>query len=378
MRTSHILSAIFAGALLLLPGMAQAQQGPPPRLTPAETKRAWHENRRILIEVTTDSAFDPVQKGLRPGAPATFPFGEHFGIRIGNVVPLRIRVYSRLPEADNQIPIQIDFTALKNGRFSIDPMDDPDFVLANPEVLPEGEVPVTIGEPKVVELKLGDKTYPAELREIRLYVQTFRMPQPMLFSLEFSYAAQPLGEGGLDWKRITTPDYVLSMSRTADDGQDLSTGNTALVDQRPPLVVGIFLLVLGTIWVVTPAAVYILRYARSHFMAEKNLDPEERAWLVLDPLFKKCRTERGYAFSERQVQTVVAVILDYIDKPALDSSQLDSLRYMDDDGALVIRILDPLLKGILEEGRINDFKNDAGEKRFAQLVEYIEQLIKRP
>ncbi len=366
-----LIACALLGAVFSFTGQAMAQ-APGPRLTPAETKRAWYENRRILIEVSTDSAFDPVKKGLRPNAPATFPFGEHFGNRIGGIVPLRIRVYARHPEGKDQQRIQINWTALQNGRFSIDPMEDPDFVLANPAVLPAGEVPGTIEGPKQVTLEIGDKRYEADLYELRLYVQTFRMPQPMVFNLEFSYAAQALGDNGLDWKRITTPDYVISMSKTADDGPDLSSGNTALAEQKPPFAIGIFLLALGVVWVATPLAFIVLRFARSRFVSVKQLDREERAWLQMGPVFARCKSEKGYKFAEADVRIVVNAVLEFIGFPALRSDELEKLRYEDDDGPLLISMLRPLMEGVLEQGET------LSEERSLELVERIESLIKRP
>ncbi len=362
---------MVAAATLVAHGTASAQNTPSPRMTPAAVKRGWFENRRIMVEVKTDSAFTPSREELRPGAPATFPFGEHFGVRIGNVIPVRINVYVLRP-GDGERPIVVDFNALKSGRLAIEPTDDMDFKLARPEVLPEGEVPVTVPEGKNVTLKVGDSEYNADMYEIRLYVQTFRAPQPMRFAVEFAYASGVLENGGPDWKRIWTPEYIISMSRTADDGTDLSSGNTSYATQNPPATAGYLLVALGLLWIVTPIAYIALRAVRNHLSKERLLDPEEKAWRSMDPVLAAAKTEKGYAFNETQVRTIVGAVLEYVEKPSIRSDQLASLQYEDDDGELLLTILKPLLAGVLEEGVA------LSEERYGELIERIERLIPRP
>ena len=367
---TFFLGALLGWLLMPVPAQSQTTQ-PPPRSTPAEVKRGWFENRRIMVEVRTDSAFAPTGEGLRPGAPTTFPFGEHFGIRIGNVVPMRVNVYVLKPQQGER-KIDIDFNPLKAGRLSIDPNPDPDFRLVSPAVLPKGESPVSMAPAKDVKLQLGDNEYDAELYEIRLYVQTMRQPQPMRFAIEFAYAASDVN-GAPDWKRIWTPDFILSMSKTADDGSDLSAGNTKYEAQHPPFTAGLFFIVLGAIWVVTPLSFILIRVIRRNLTKERLLDPEERAWLKLDPIFAAAKVNGGYSFSETQVRGVVGAILEYIGKPTLTSKKLEALVYEDDDGELLISILRPLMEGVME-GKL---KEPLTAETGARIVERVGQLIPR-
>lgn len=362
-------------AVCLFGDTALAQDAPPPRLTPAAVKRGWFEDRRIMIEVMTDSAFTPHQDGLRPGAPATFPFGERFGIRIGNVVAMRVNVYVLKPK-DGQRPILVDFNPLKTGRLSIDPNPDPDFKLASQAVLPKGEAPVSMSsEPTPVTLNIGDNSYPADLYEIRVYVQTFRQPQPMRFAIEFAYAADNIKDSNNpDWKRIWSPEYILSMSRTADDGQDMSAGNTSFIAQKPPVSAALFLVILGSLCVVTPAAYLLIGRLRRHLKVERLIDPEERAWIKLQPILDRTRTEAGYKLTEKDVSSVVGVVLKYIGKPALASHQLDMLEFEDDDGILLIDILRPLMSVL--EGKTKGAS--LTDERYLELIERVEKLIPKP
>lgn len=362
-------------AACLMSNAVMAQDAPPPRLTPAAVKRGWYEDRRIMIEVMTDSAFTPHQDGLRPGAPATFPFGERFGIRIGNVVAMRVNVYVLTPK-DGQKPIQVDFNPLKAGRLSIDPNPDPDFKLAQPAVLPKGESPVSMSsQPTRVTLNLGDNTYEADLYEIRVYVQTMRQPQPMRFAIEFAYAADTIKDSkNPDWKRIWTPEYILSMSKTADDGPDMSAGNTSFIAQQPPVSAALFLVILGSLCVMTPAAYVAIGYLRRTLNVERLVDPEERAWNRLAPILERTRTAEGYKLTDRDVSSVVGVVLKYIGKPTLASHQLDMLKYEDDDGDLLIDILRPLMSVL--EGKTKG--QPLSDERYAQLIERVEKLIPKP
>ncbi len=376
MNMKKTLLWVVAALCLTATSPLLAQDAPPPRMTPAAVKRGWFEDRRIMIEVMTDSAFTPHQDGTRPGAPATFPFGERFGIRIGNVVAMRVNVYVLKPK-DGQRAIDVDFNPLKNGRLSIDPNQDPDFKLASPAVLPKGEAPVSMSsQPLPVVLNIGDNQYPADLYEIRVYVQTFRQPQPMRFAIEFAYAAETLKDSNQpDWKRIWTPEYILSMSRTADDGADMSAGNTSYVAQSPPVSAALVFVVLGSLCLVTPAAYLLLGFLRRRLSTERTIDPEERAWNHLTPVLERTARDDGYELEEQDVATIVGAVLEYIDKPALASHQLDSLKYEDSDGELLIEILRPLMEGVLE-GKLKGAK--LSNKRAGELIEMVEKLIPKP
>ncbi len=374
MKHYLLILAALALTLSLPASRALAQSGPSPRMMPAEIKRAWYEDRRIYIEVMADSAFDPVQEGLRPGAPATFPFGEHFGIRIGNVVPMRARIYILEPQHKGQEPIQINLANLKAGRLFVEPHDDPDFKVCEAEILPAGETPVSIPEkPTPVTLRIGEFEHPAQLYEIRLYVQTMRFPQPISFFFEFRYAAKRIQEGGgWDWQTLTSPDYILSMSKTSDEGFDLSSGNTSAQEYDRPLALPVVLISFGGILVLAPLSLLLMAFARRRFLLARSLDPEERLWRSIGPILNAGKTESGYRFGEDEVRRIVAALLDYIGRPAIRSDQLESLKYEDDDGELLYSILYPLMRGVLEESR------ELSDERYAQLMERIEKLVARP
>ncbi len=373
MNLKQLFTWVVLAGFLTVPALAQAQTTPPPRLTPSAVKHSWYEGRRIMVEVMTDSAYAPSKDGLRPGAPSTFPFGEHFAIRIGNVVPMRVNVYVLKPE-EGQRPIDIDFNPLRAGRLSIDTNPDPDFRLASLDVLPKGESPVSVpNAPKQVKLQVGDNEYNADLYEIRVYVQTFRQPQPMRFAIEFAYATEMLASGGPDWKRIWTPEYVLSMSRTADDGSDMSAGNTTFVAQNPPFNAGLVAVVLGSIAVLVPLGLWLIPLLRKNLNKVEALDPEELAWSRIQPELDKSKTKEGYKLSNKSVRTIVAAVCQYIGKPTLESSQLKTLEHEHDDAVLITAILSPLM-AILEGSR----KEPLSDDRYKELMERIGLLIPKP
>ena len=164
------------------------------------------------------------------------------------------------------------------------------------------------------------------------------------------------------------------MSKTADEGSDLSAGNTKFEAQHPPFTAGLFLIVLGTIWVVTPLSFIAIKAIRRNLLKERLLDPEEKAWLRLDPIFEAAKVPTGYTFSEAQVRGVVGAVLEYIGKPTLTSRKLDSLIYEDDDGELLISILRTLLEGVME-GKLRG--QPLSPETGARIVERIGQLIPR-
>lgn len=357
------LFLLFAGACAV--GLAQTV--PTVQLTPTPVKREWMADRKLFVEVSTAK---PDGEGAY--VPAAGWSAENYAIRIGNVIPVRVRVYVIEPKSGETRP-EVDFANLKAGRLSIQPQPDSDFILADARLLPRGVQPISVSPPSPAVLKLGGAEYKAEVHEIVAYVQTMRIPQPMLFTLEFRYAVKKMATGkGLDWQATRSPAYVLSMSRTADNGTDLSEGNTALAVSEPPMRLGLLLVIAGSALALLVVADSAIRFARRRARTVITPDPEEIAWGKLRPLLAAARRARGFRFSEAQVRQLVSIVLEYSGHVSLSAEQLDRLQFEDDDGPLLYVILYPLMHGVLEVGQ------PLSDERYGEIVEHITRLIPQP
>ncbi len=344
-----------------------AQTVPTAQMTPTPTKREWMADRKLFVEVSTG-------KGEGPAAyePAAGWSAENYAIRIGNVVPVRVRIYVIEPKA-GEAKAEVDFANLKAGRLSIQPQPDPDFTVADASLLPLGVTPLSVAPPKAAVLKVGAVEYKAQVHEIVAYVQTMRIPQPMVFTLEFRYAVKKLASGkGFDWQATRSPAYVLSMSRTADNGTDLSDGNTALAVAEPPVGIAIMLLVAGAALTLLVLINWLIGFVRARANAVIQIDPEMIAWRKLMPLYSAARTGKGFRFTEAQVRQLVAIVLAYSGYVSLSAEQLDRLKFEDDDGQLLYAILYPLMHGVLEVGQ------PLSDERYGEIVIHIASLIPQP
>lgn len=168
---------------------------------------------------------NPVQKVMEGGKIQMLVGSpRHFGNRIGDVVPIRVLILT-----DNSVTL--DFTSLKQGVLGF---NGSEFELAHDD-------PITVRSRQVQ----GNKT----LYIIDLRLQTFVIREPgVIFNLDLRYATERVGDSQQpNWKVLTTPDFFVTRSNTADNGNELLEGD---LDARsgaspwlmwPLLVTGFFL-----------------------------------------------------------------------------------------------------------------------------------------
>lgn len=379
MRKFTIAMLLALLALGAETAVAQAQKG---RALPSKAQRAWLVKDRLYVEVGVpnmidpDPSNDPNQDGLVDGMMPSYPYGEHFGNRLGDVIQFRVRIFAVRPADDKHIPVQLDLSALKAGRltFDPDPENDPDWVIAKPEVLASTEKPLLLPErPQLVTIRTPDgKERDADLWDIRVFVQTKRRPDPMNFWVEFAYATEVTPNGSLDWKLASSPDFVVSQSRTSDNGNDLCMGNTSLVNAGTPRVLPLLLCTLGVVLVLIPTGRAAMKAIRPLMRRELAQDPAERAWEQLQPVLDRTRTaDGGYCFSEADVAVVVQAVKEFFGI-TYGVEQLFERRFAVDDGEELYKVLYSLEHGVLENGA------KLTEKDYGKLVARIERLVPKP
>jgi len=361
--------------LCLLISAAHAQS-PSTRALPAPIQRGWQADGRIFIEVGPLTRLHTDKEGAVLADSASYRYGEHFANRLGDIIPMRVKIYCVLPQTEKERKVAIDFSALKAGRLTVDqdPENNPDWSFADPSVLAANELPLYLPkEPTVttVTLESGAEA-PAEVWDITMFVQTKRQPQPMLFWFEFVAASEVTPNGSPDWKKLSTPDFIISQSRTADDGKDLSMGNTSQVAQQPPVRLGWAVIALGAVFVMVPISRYAIRAIRRRFAKGKQLDPAEKAWRVFGPVFAAGLGEGElYTFTTVQVREIVSALKEFFGIK-YGVKQLQEHRFDFDDGEALLAVLTALEHGVLECGA------ELSPERYTELVGRISKLCPQP
>ncbi|MBX9691355.1 MAG: hypothetical protein K2Z81_03155 [Cyanobacteria bacterium] len=206
---------------------------------------------------------------------------RHFGNRIGDHIPITILIATQ----DN---VQLDFTSLKQGQLGF---DGSDFELVSPA--------------RVRSQKQKDGVI---VYRIDLMVRTWVPKDAVIFTLDLRYATEMTPDGKTpNWKRMTTPEFVVSRSRTADNGEELLEGDLEKKTPGQPwatyplLVMGIFLVLL---WPGLAVVKFINRVR-----PRKVLPPRTAAWRVFDRVFKDAKAN---GFTTEHYKQILAAVRRYL------------------------------------------------------------------
>ena len=368
-KTMNLLTKLTV-CLALLGGQAlrvQAQDH-----EPAAATSGWLFDHRVKIEVAVPNKFHrDAQTLIDP--PQSYAYGEFFGNRIGDVIPIQVRVWVVKTPAGGARRVAVDFSALKAGRLTINADDDPDWVLAAPVALAPGDKPLTIKEASASIDDDSGNQVETQLIEIRVFVQTKRQPVPTNFWIEFLAAAALTPNGALDWQKATTPDFFLTMSPTADKAKkDMSMGNTSLEPQTPPVVLGTILVLAGGFLLLLPISVWLVKIVRHRCLRIEDLDPAERFWRLLSATVTRTKCDTGNALSKQDVLEIVAAIKEIFEIQRWTIADLHKKHPRLDHGFELYAVLEPLEHDVLERDQ------ELTPARYRELLVQIEQLVPRP
>ncbi len=278
--------------------------------------------------------------------------GQHFGHRIMDLVEVTVLIV-----ADDSV--KFDFTSLEKGVIGFEGQD---FDLAKPYplgALAPGQSPVTI---KSAPYKKGQTIY-----RIDLIVQSSVPKKAIPFQLDLRYATDTAPDGkSPNWKRLTTPDFVVTTSNTADNGDELLEGDLEAKQAPrpwamwPTLVGGIFLTLM---W---PALVIVRRINREKPI--RKSPPNEVAWRVYLRVQKQV-AETGW--QERHYKLMASAIRQYF---GVDPATINEVGERLKDHPNLDMILSALNKteAVLFQQRV------LTEHEINELCEQFEELIPRP
>lgn len=271
---------------------------------------------------------------------------RHFGYRIGDHIPVVVLVLV-------DPTVKIDFTSLTQQVLGF---EGSDFELAAParvrsQVQANGKV----------------------LYRIDLTVVTWVPKDGVVFNLDLRYATKMAVDGKTpDWKRLTTPDFVVSRSWTADNGESLLEGD---LEGRP----------LGSSWIVLPGLVlafFLILLAPGlgvvkwlfRVVPRKVLPPKAAAWRVLDPILKDAK-ENGFKFDH--YKAIAATLRRYLGATKgvpIEPATFEEVKHRlegDAELPMIESAFEKCERVIFESATLTDEDN-------VELVSQVEQLVPRP
>ncbi len=271
---------------------------------------------------------------------------RHFGYRIGDHIPIVVLIAT-------DPTVRLDFTSLAQQVLGF---DGSDFELAAPpvvrsQVLANGKV----------------------LYRIDLTVLTWVPKDQIVFNLDLRYATDLAPDKKTpNWKRLTTPDFVVSRSPTADNGENLLEGD---LDSK----------VLGTPWSMYPAlALAVLLIGLWPGLAlvkwinrvrpRKVLPPKAAAWKVLDPAIKQALASGFTLDTYRQIASALRRYLGATRGTPIEPATFQEVkgRLENDADLQSIERSFVLCERVIFEGEsLSDEEN-------GELIALVEKLVPRP
>jgi hypothetical protein len=283
---------------------------------------------------------NPVQKGYEGGKLIVIVGADrHFGYRIGHRVGLTVIV-----AADDGV--LVDFTAIEKGVLGL---NGSDFELVSPPVV----------------RKLGKRQGKTVYR-IDLSLRTFVVKPGVVFTADFLCATELTDNKTPNWKRVTTPEFVVSRSNTADNGENLLEGDLEPAPFQvswftyPLLLAGLSLIML---WPTLLVMEWLQRVA-----PRRKIPANELAWTTFDRVLAEGKSK---GFTVRHYKQIAAALRSYL---GVDAKTLEEVKIALKDHKDLEQILSALAKfdsalydrGVLTDAELN------------QLYAELEALVPRP
>ncbi len=147
---------------------------------------------------------------------------------------------------------------------------------------------------------------------VRLVVRTWTIETAVPFDCQFHYATGYLPDGKTpDWKLATTPDFLITMSRTAtDSSNDLLDGDISQKDtgtfwwSKPLEYAGALVMILVPLWLAY--RFWVIR--RNAAMATRA----QKAWHVIDAMQQRRQNAGHSLFAPTELKLISAALREYL------------------------------------------------------------------
>lgn len=271
---------------------------------------------------------------------------RHFGYRIGDRIPLVVLI-----AADPNVII--DFTSLKQEVLGF---EGSDFELAAPALV------------RSQKMQNGKVLY-----RIDLTVVTWVPKDNVVFNMDLRYATGLAVDGKTpDFKRLTTPDFVVSRSRTADNGEALLEGDLEAKPARTPWLV-IPVLTLAIFMIGLLPGLELAKWI-NRVRPRKVMPPKAAAWKIFDKVFADANAN-GFQYSHyKQIASAFRRYLGATKGVPIEPATFLEVRdRLEGDPQL------PAIESALTKcERVLYHGETLTDEENAELLKQIEQLVPRP
>jgi len=271
---------------------------------------------------------------------------RHFGYRIGDRIPIVVLI-----AADENV--KIDFNSLKQEVLGF---EGSDFELSSP------------AQVRSQKLKDGKVLY-----RIDMTVVTWVPKDNVVFQLDLRYATDLAPDGKTpNYKRLTTPDFVVSRSWTADNGEALLEGD---LEAKPA----------GSSWALMPVLVLaffmlglfpgmeLVKWI-NRIRPRKVMPPKAAAWKILDKIFADARANGFKPDHYKQIASAFRRYLGAVKGIPIEPATFLEVRdRLEGDPEL------PKIESALTKCERVIYHGDTlADEENAELLKEIEQLVPRP
>ncbi len=290
---------------------------------------------------------NPVRKVIEDGKiEIRLGNSRHFGYRIGDHIPMVVLLI-----ADEGV--KFDFTSLKQEVLGF---DGSDFELTKPALV------------RTQQLSKGKVLY-----RIDMTLVTWVPKDGVVFNLDLRYAVDLAVDGKTpNWKRLTTPDFVVSRSWTADNGEALLEGDLESKTSGsswmilPSLIVACFLVGL---WPGLELVKWINR-----IRPRKVMPPKMAAWKIFDKVFADAKAS---GFTMEHYKQIASALRRYLGAtkgvPIEPATFLEVRDRLESDAQL------PLIESALGKcERVIYSREELDDEDNRELYREIEELVPRP
>jgi hypothetical protein len=289
---------------------------PPSEPTPQNPVQKAYENGKIVVIVGTD---------------------RHFGYRIGDKLNLAIIV-----AADPDV--KVDFNAIGKGIYGL---NGSDFESAGP------------ARARVLGKKNGKIVYRIDL-QLRTFVYKDGVTSyGTVFTADFLYATEMTPDGKVpNWKRLTTPEFDVTRSNTADNGENLLEGD---LDETQPLVSWFTypLLLAGLSLVMLWPVLAVMEWVQ-RVRPRRQIPANELAWSVFDRVIVDGKSKGFTVKHYKQIAAGLRVYLG-VEAQTLDEAAVTLKDHKDFDEIMsALSKFDSVLydKGFLTEAELRELTNE--------------------
>ena len=357
------LTLSWVCALVTLAASTRVWADPPPGPSlgeppPSNPVRQLYVDRRMLIEAASADDAERAQYG----------FGRSYGYRIGDIIPIEIRIAVKDPQPGEQ-PIQINLQSVLSGSATIEKLKEPLFELVQPQP-EEGKVApwaVAVQSHEQVAFGRGGKQA-ATVWRLKMLVRTFRAGKSQPFTVQFLCATNLLPDGkSPDWKKMSTPVLTIGRSDTVDSGEDLLMAEP-MSQRQAPVALALPLVAAGSLLVLLPLTWLGWMLVRKLLPAHL-LTAEELAWRQLQPVFA---SSSSYSLAPKDYSTILTAVKQYFGIAAFTAAEVAAHQGQISQGSIVALIVQTCEVDVLCRGvTLNAQQN-------ADLQKQVEQVIPRP